>query len=267
MWIEKDMKNSTHGGCLSKQVNNDIETLKKNNTFVYNNSRLINAHSQLKNKNENKFKKYNTNEECIECVESNEKEMNGICTSSSIIIPKNVGKNTSEKCFKDMKNIRTTNKINHLNNYKNDKQKQYVEGMILEKNHTKNNVNILHHNKMKANTYIKGEEDFLSNTFKNNYVKKRKELNSSNVSTNKIIMEESKKKQKSVHKNNKNNEYDTNDTYLRNNHFLQKTSNIPVNKNIRDIKDNRDKLKSYGNTQYLNNISTNYNDSILNNKT
>ncbi|SOV15621.1 conserved Plasmodium protein, unknown function [Plasmodium sp. gorilla clade G2] len=267
MWIEKDMKNSTHGGCLSKQVNNDIETLKKNNTFIYNNSRLINVHSQLKNKNENKIKKYDTNEECIEGVENTEKEMNGICTSSSIIIPKKLGKNTSERCFKDMKNIYTTNKINHLNNNKNDKQKQYAEGMILERNHTRNNVNIIYHNKMNGNRYIKGEEDFLSNTFKNNYPKKRKEANSSNISTNKIIMEESKKKQKSVHKNNKNKEYDTNEICLRNNNFLQKTRNVSINKNIRDIKENRDKLKGYGNTQYLNNTATNYNDSILNNKT
>lgn len=99
MWIEKDIKNSTHGGCLSKQVNNDIETLKKNNTFIYNNSRFVNVHSQLKNKNDNKIKKYNTNDECIEYVESNEQEINGICTSSLIRIPKKCEEKYIRKIF------------------------------------------------------------------------------------------------------------------------------------------------------------------------
>ncbi|CAD2091547.1 conserved Plasmodium protein, unknown function [Plasmodium vinckei brucechwatti] len=38
MWIEKEIKeNHTHGGALSKQVNDDIELLKKSNKFLYEN--------------------------------------------------------------------------------------------------------------------------------------------------------------------------------------------------------------------------------------
>ncbi|VTZ68775.1 conserved Plasmodium protein, unknown function [Plasmodium chabaudi chabaudi] len=240
MWIEKEIKeNHTHGGALSKQVNDDIELLKKSNKFLYENgNRNLFCESMKRDCNES-LRACSTIDFDKSFDES--KKMNTSLLVSGYFRDKVSKKHTNKLINSGRQNV-------HNEEYRTD-DKYKVEQ--LKKKKKNNNETVYGNMQTNRNT-----------NYKNSQISDENKTISyqSNVKINREDLDEFFNTA-GVNNVRKRNEFSFGKTDHR--MFGEKHSNSLENKNKKIYNLNG---STYKNTQYLNNSHI-YNDSIVNNNT
>ncbi|SBT71310.1 conserved Plasmodium protein, unknown function [Plasmodium malariae] len=158
MWIEKDTReNCTHGGALSKQVNNDIETLKKRNNFLCNNkSRNIFSESIRTNSGGN-LSKYSKNDSPVGVDQKKDMKARYDSSNNTIVTSNIFEEGLSKKCMNRSINFNSTNTCKRTN----ESDKSYEQDKLKDKFYLNSNKNKTMFN---STNLGKGKKlDFLNN--------------------------------------------------------------------------------------------------------